>query len=122
MAITNRNLEPGTRLEAKYKGIARFCTVLEDGTYKLDGDQDLGKTYKSPSAAGSAIMGGVACNGWRFWSIAGEATTATAANTAETKPKRSRPPTAAATPKVRAPRAAVSIEMEPEPETETAIA
>jgi hypothetical protein len=70
MAIENRNLASGTRLVAKYKGAARFCTIQEDGTYKLDGDQGLGKVYKSLSAAGSAIMGGIACNGWKFWSLA----------------------------------------------------
>jgi hypothetical protein len=44
-----------------------------------------GKEYGSPSAAGSAVMGGVSCNGWRWWSVEG----------AETKPKA----TAKATPK-----------------------
>ncbi|HET7738334.1 MAG TPA: hypothetical protein VFK32_07155 [Tepidiformaceae bacterium] len=34
---------------------------LADGTF-----------YSSLSAAGSAVMDGVACNGWRFWSIDGE--------------------------------------------------
>jgi hypothetical protein len=71
MAITNRNLPAGTRLVAKYKVSSRFCAVQEDGTYKLDGDQDLGET-KSLSVAGSAIMGGIACNGWRFWTVDGE--------------------------------------------------
>jgi hypothetical protein len=36
--------------------------------YKLEDGQE----YKSPSSAGSAVMGGNACNGWRFWSLAGE--------------------------------------------------
>ncbi|MGD0205280.1 MAG: hypothetical protein ABSB57_02400, partial [Dehalococcoidia bacterium] len=31
-----------------------------------------GREFKSLSSAGSAVMGGVACNGWRFWSVAGE--------------------------------------------------
>ncbi len=30
-----------------------------------------GREFKSPSSAGSAIMSGSACNGWRFWSLAG---------------------------------------------------
>lgn len=30
---------------------------------------DLDTVYKSVSAAGSAVMGGIACNGWRFWSV-----------------------------------------------------
>jgi hypothetical protein len=36
--------------------------VLEDGT-----------KHKSPSAAGSKVMGGKAVNGWRFWSLEGDA-------------------------------------------------
>ncbi len=28
-----------------------------------------GREFTSPSAAGSAVMGGVSCNGWRFWSV-----------------------------------------------------
>ena len=31
-----------------------------------------GREFGSPSAAGSAVMGGISCNGWRFWSLAGE--------------------------------------------------
>ena len=34
--------------------------VLEDGS-----------RHKSPSAAGSKVMGGKAVNGWRFWSTRG---------------------------------------------------
>jgi hypothetical protein len=54
-----------------------------------------GREFKSPSAAGSAVMGGVACNGWRFWSLAGEGKAPApkkerkaAAPKAERKPKR----------------------------------
>jgi hypothetical protein len=35
--------------------------------YRLDD----GREFTSPSSAGKAAMGGVSCNGWRFWSIAG---------------------------------------------------
>jgi hypothetical protein len=70
MPIENRNLEVGTRLVANYKKQAYVCTVEagEEGktVFVLDG-----KTYSSPSAAGSAVMGGTACNGWRFWSLEG---------------------------------------------------
>jgi hypothetical protein len=73
MPIENRNLEIRTRLVATYKKQAYVCTVEagEEGktVFALDG-----KTYSSPSAAGSAVMGGVACNGWRFWSIEGQET------------------------------------------------
>jgi hypothetical protein len=70
MPIENRNLEVGTRLVANYKKQAYVCTVEagEEGktVFVLDG-----KAYSSPSAAGSAVMGGTACNGWRFWSVEG---------------------------------------------------
>ncbi len=28
--------------------------------------------FKTPSAAGAAVLNGMACNGWRFWSLASE--------------------------------------------------
>jgi len=70
MPLENRNLEPGTVLTARYKKQDRTCEVVqtEDGLrYRLDD----GTEHKSPSSAGKAAMGGVACNGWRFWSLAG---------------------------------------------------
>src|SRR5512140_2846954 len=70
MPLDNRNLEPGTVLVARYKGQDRTCEVVqtEDGLrYRLDD----GSEHKSPSSAGKAAMGGVACNGWRFWSLQG---------------------------------------------------
>jgi hypothetical protein len=74
MAIENRNLAVGTRLVASYKKQTYVCTVeaTEEGAgvlFALEG----GKKFKSPSAAGSHIMGGKAVNGWRFWSVEGEA-------------------------------------------------
>ena len=73
MVITNRELAEGTQLTATYKKQVYTCTVLrtDDGktAYTLEGDS---RVFSSPSAAGSAVMGGVACNGWRFWSVAGE--------------------------------------------------
>jgi hypothetical protein len=72
MSIENRNVKAGAKLVATYKKQDFTCTVkstkeglrfvLEDGT-----------EYRSPSSAGSAVMGGASCNGWRFWSMAGEA-------------------------------------------------
>jgi hypothetical protein len=72
MVITNRNLTVGTRLVADYKKTRFVCTVEagEEGQ-TLFALED-GKKFKSPSAAGSAVMGGTACNGWRFWSVEGE--------------------------------------------------
>ena len=72
MAIDNRNLEVGTRLVANYKKQVYVCTVEKDeeGEGIVFAFED-GKRFKSPSAAGSAVMGGSACNGWRFWSLEG---------------------------------------------------
>jgi rubredoxin len=69
MPIENRNLEAGMRLAARYKGQTYGMEVVEteEGIgYRLDD----GREFKSPSSAGSALMGGTACNGWRFWSLA----------------------------------------------------
>jgi hypothetical protein len=68
--IKNRKLKPGTQLVARHKGKEHQCDVVagEDGRvrYRLKD----GREFSSPSSAGSAVMGGVACNGWRFWTIA----------------------------------------------------
>jgi hypothetical protein len=72
MSIENRNLKPGTKLVARYKGKDYSAEVVktEDGVrYRLAD----GREFKSPSSAGSAVMGGSACNGWRFWTLASEA-------------------------------------------------
>jgi len=69
MAIEDRNPKAGTKLVARYKGKEHTAEVVktEEGLrYRLAD----GREFKSPSAAGSAIMGGSACNGWRFWSVA----------------------------------------------------
>lgn len=71
MSIENRNLKPGTKLAARYKGKDYSAEVVktEDGIrYRLAD----GREFKSPSSAGSAVMGGSACNGWRFWSLASD--------------------------------------------------
>src|SRR3990172_872022 len=76
MSIENRNLKPGTVLVAVYpaRGPKRkeyCCEVVagEEGRagYRLKD----GRKFTSPSAAGTAGMGGTACNGWRFWSVEG---------------------------------------------------
>ncbi len=71
MAIEDRNLMAGAKLVARYKGQEYTAEVVEteEGLrYRLED----GRQFKSPSAAGSAIMEGNACNGWRFWSLADE--------------------------------------------------
>lgn len=63
------NLPAGTKLTGKYKGTEYQAEVVkgEGGTlrYRLDDGRDFG----SPSSAGAAVVGGMACNGWRFWSV-----------------------------------------------------
>jgi hypothetical protein len=77
--IEDRNLLAGTRLVARYKKRTYVCTVEagesgEGVAFVLE----TGQRFKSPSAAGSHIMGGKAVNGWRFWSLEGEAPMAAA--------------------------------------------
>ena len=95
MPIENRNLEPGTVLAARYKKQDRTCEVVQtdDGLrYRLDD----GTEHKSPSSAGKAAMAGVACNGWRFWTVQGTETPkrepkAKPEPKAERKPKAEKP-------------------------------
>ena len=71
MSIEDRNLKPGTKLVARYKKQDFSCEVVKtkDGIiYRLADGQE----FKSLSSAGSAVMGGSACNGWRFWSLEGD--------------------------------------------------
>ena len=71
MPLENRDLEPGTTLVARYKKAERTCEVVQTDEgirYRLDD----GTEHRSPSSAGKQAMGGVACNGWRFWSLQGD--------------------------------------------------
>ena len=74
--IEDRNLAAGTKLVARYKGRDFTCQVVdtkEGHRYVVDNGEDfVGGEFKSPSSAGSAVMGGSACNGWRFWSLEGQ--------------------------------------------------
>src|SRR5262245_44322150 len=72
MAIEDRNLPVGTRLVASYKKQTYVCTVEAEGEGLAFVLED-GTRHKSPSAAGSRVMGGKAGNGWRFWSVEGAA-------------------------------------------------
>jgi hypothetical protein len=72
MPIENRELEVGTRLVAQYKGVDYALEVVQTDEglrYRLAD----GREFRSPSSAGKEVMGGIACNGWRFWSVAGMA-------------------------------------------------
>lgn len=73
--IEDRNLAAGTKLVARYKGKDYECKVVEtkDGLrYQMVDDRGEAVSVKSPSAIGSYVMGGSACNGWRFWSLDGQ--------------------------------------------------
>ena len=72
MAIEDRNLTVGTRLVASYRKQAHVCMVEErdEGGGILFVLEDVRK-FKSASSAASAVMGGKAVNGWRFWSVQG---------------------------------------------------
>jgi hypothetical protein len=72
MAIENRTLPVGTRLVASYKKTQYVCTVEQSEDGKVEYALETGQRFKSPSAAGSAVMNGMACNGWRFWSLESE--------------------------------------------------
>jgi hypothetical protein len=80
-----------------YRKQRYVCTVeqAEEGEGVLYALED-GKKFKSPSAAGSAVMGGTACNGWRFWTVEGEdppaKETKPAAKRGGTKTKKARKP------------------------------
>jgi hypothetical protein len=62
-------LEPGTVLTARYRKVEYRATVVagEDGRILFELED--GRQFRSPSAAASAVMGGTAANGWRWWSL-----------------------------------------------------
>jgi len=89
MPIEDRNLSVGTRLVASYKKQTYVCTVEQEDEGVVFVLED-GRRFKSPSAAGSAVMGGKAVNGWRCWSLAAEVPEQEAAATevdAQPRPK-----------------------------------
>jgi hypothetical protein len=74
MPIENRDLQAGTRLVARHKGKEHVCEVVEtkDGLrYRVDDPEYKDFFFNSPSSAGRAVTGGVAVNGWKFWSLEG---------------------------------------------------
>jgi hypothetical protein len=72
MAIEHRTLRAGEILAATYKKAGHRVLVVGDEETGLGFELDGSTIYKSLSAAGSAVMGGTACNGWRFWTRVGE--------------------------------------------------
>jgi hypothetical protein len=88
MPIENRNVGAGTKPVAKYKSKDYVCLVEatpegEGVVFALQG----GKTHKSPSSAGMEVMGGKAVNGWRFWTVDGDAAAPTATPAPKSKGK-----------------------------------
>jgi hypothetical protein len=73
---------------ANYKKARYVCTVEADEDGKLVFVLEDGKRFKSPSSAASAVMGGSAANGWRFWSLEGQEPKAQATEPAAAKPAR----------------------------------
>jgi hypothetical protein len=61
--IEDRNLKPGTALVARHKDKEYRAKVVVAKDGKLRYRLADGREFKSPSGAGSAVMGGVACNG-----------------------------------------------------------
>ncbi len=68
MAIENRNLEPGTKLTARYKKEEYSVEVVAGEDGKVLNKLPDGREFKSPSLAGTAVTG-KPCNGWAFWSV-----------------------------------------------------
>ena len=75
MPIENRNLTKGTKLTGRYHKQSYSCEVVENAEGKLRYRLEDGREFKSPSAAGMAITGHQ-CDGWVFWSVQTEETTA----------------------------------------------
>jgi hypothetical protein len=76
MTIENRELAPGTKLEGTHKKTTYTCEVVQTAEGETRFQLEDGRLFSSPSAAGKAVMNGISCNGWRFWSLVGEATVA----------------------------------------------
>ena len=68
-ATQRKVMAAGRTLTAKYKGEQHTVDVVAGAGGKLLYRLADGREFNSPSSAGSAVMGGTACNGWRFWSI-----------------------------------------------------
>ncbi len=68
MAIESRNLEPGTKLIARYKKEEYRAEVIAGEKGKVKYRLPDGREFKSPSSAATAITG-KAANGWNFWNI-----------------------------------------------------
>ena len=86
MPLTRDQATPGAQLHGCYKGEEFDATVIETEQglcYRLAD----GREFRSPSGAARAVMSGISCNGWRFWSLSAAAADASGkAGTANPKP------------------------------------
>jgi hypothetical protein len=71
MTIENRELAPGTQLVGTYKKTTYACEVVSTPEGETRFRLEDGRLFTSPSSAGKAVMNGISCNGWRFWSVEG---------------------------------------------------
>ena len=91
-ATQRKAMAAGQTLTAKYRGTQHVVKVVAGEGGKLLYRLGDGREFKSPSSAGSAVMGGTACNGWRFWSIEdGAPGTAPKASARPAKPAAKKP-------------------------------
>jgi hypothetical protein len=66
-----QGVDGGDTTDGSIQGKEHACEVVrtKDGLrYRLKD----GKEFNSPSSAGMQITGGIAVNGWRFWSVEGD--------------------------------------------------
>src|SRR4051794_22420457 len=85
MPIEDRNLTTRTQLVGSYKKETYSCMVESGEGGKLAYVLADGRSFKSPSSAAGAVMGGKAVNGWMFWSVASGEATGTIVATPKTK-------------------------------------
>ncbi len=87
----DRDLPIGTVLVAKHKDTTYRITLNEGETegaeyWTRNDDRKKEPTrFKTPSGAGMHIMGGIACNGWRFFGLESETETPVAAEPGKAK-------------------------------------
>lgn len=58
------DLTPGEKLTSTYPSYPATATLQRDGSITYDDER-----HSSPSAAGCAVRGGKATNGWSFWAV-----------------------------------------------------
>lgn len=89
MSIENRTLTTGDRFVATYRKerfVALYDQLEPKKPFTLDeGPRLVGDRFSTLSDAGKKIMGGIACNGWRFFNRDDGSTPAPAPKTTRAK-------------------------------------